>query len=190
MIKASSLKKGNVVKINNQLLVVKHIDVKTPSARGALTLYKVRFAQVPSGQKLEQSYKGNDMLEDIELSRKPVQFIFREGTHYTFMDTEEFSQHVLDEAALEGQTEWLGENMEGITALFHDGSIIAIELPQVITLEIAETSPVIRGATVTGRTKTATLTNGVDIQVPEYMSPGEWVKVHTETVKFISRAQE
>ncbi|MFZ3047355.1 MAG: elongation factor P-like protein YeiP [Desulfatirhabdiaceae bacterium] len=190
MIKASSLKKGNVVKINNQLVVAKHIDVKTPSARGALTLYKVRFAQVQSGQKLEQTFKGNDMLEEIELSRKPVQFIFREGTHYTFMDTEEFNQYILDETALENQSEWLSENIEGITALFHDGNIIAIELPQVVTLEIAETSPVIRGATVTGRTKTATLANGVDIQVPEYMSPGEWVKVHTETAKFISRAQE
>jgi elongation factor P len=190
MIKASNLKKGNVVRLGNQLAVVKHIDVKTPSARGALTLYKIRFSQVPSGQKIEQTFKGNDMVEDVELTRKPVQFLFREGNHYTFMDTEEYSQYTLEEESLENQTAWIGEDVQGLTALFYDGNILAIELPQVITLEIADTSPVIRGATVTGRTKTATLTNGVDIQVPEYMSPGELVKVQVETAKFISRAQE
>lgn len=188
MIKASNLKKGNVVTIGNQIYVVKHIDVKTPSARGALTLYKVRFSQVQTGQKYEQSFKGSDTLNDIELTRKPVQFIFREGSMYVFMDTEEYAQHNLAAETLENQTEWLDESLEGIVGLFLDGKLIAIELPQIIVMEIAETSPSIRGATVTGRTKTATLTNGVEIQVPEYMSSGEKVKVEVENARFISRA--
>ena len=188
MIKASTLKKGNVVTIGNQLYVVKHIDVKTPSARGALTLYKVRFSHVQNGQKYEQTFKGNDPLTEVELSRKPVQFIFREGDTFVFMDTEEYAQHSLNAESLEHQTQWLDESLEGMVGLFLEGKLIAVELPQIIVMEIAETSPAIRGATVTGRTKTARLINGVEIQVPEYMSTGEKVKVDVENTRFVSRA--
>jgi elongation factor P len=188
MLKASNLKKGNVVTINQQIYMVRHIDVKTPSARGALTLYKVRLMNVQNGQKLDQSFKGNDMLEDTELSRRPVQYIFKEGNLYTFMDTEDFNQYTLGEETLEEQAVWLTDNLEGITALLSDGRIISIELPQSIQLEITDTSPAIKGATVTGRTKSATLSNGVVVQVPEYMETGERVKVNTESGKFMSRA--
>jgi len=188
MLKASNLKKNNVITINQQIYMVKHIDVKTPSARGALTLYKVRLMNVQNGQKLDQSFKGNDMLEDVELSRRPVQYIFKEGNFYTFMDTEDYNQYTLGEETLEDQSVWLIDNLEGITALLSDGRIISIELPQSIQLDIADTSPAIKGATVTGRTKSAALSNGVVIQVPEYMETGERVKVNTETGKFMSRA--
>ena len=188
MLKASNLKKGNVVIINQQIYMVKHIDVKTPSARGALTLYKVRLLNVQNGQKLDQSFKGNDVLEDVELSRRPVQYIFKDGNLYTFMDTEDYNQYVLSEETLEDQAVWLIDNLEGITALLSDGKIISIELPQSIQLEITDTSPAIKGATVTGRTKSATLSNGVVVQVPEYMESGERVKVNTETGKFMARA--
>ena len=75
MPRASELKKGNVVEINNETYVVSHIDVKTPSARGAVTLYKVRFNNVKTKQKYEGSYKGNDMLNDVDLQRKPIAII-------------------------------------------------------------------------------------------------------------------
>jgi elongation factor P len=188
MLKASNLKKGNVVTINQQIYMVKHIDVKTPSARGALTLYKVRLMNVQNGQKLDQSFKGNDALEDVELSRRPVQYIFKDGSLYAFMDTEDYNQYTLGEETLEDQSVWLIDNLEGITALLNDGIIISIELPQSVHLEIAETAPAIKGATATGRNKPATLSNGVVVQVPEYMEAGELVKVNTETGKFMSRA--
>ncbi len=188
MLKASNLKKGNVVSIAQQIYMVKHIDVKTPSARGALTLYKVRLMNVQTGQKLDQSFKGNDMLEDVDLNRRPVQYIFKDGDFYTFMDTEDYNQYTLGQEAIEDQSVWLIDNLEGIVALLNDGRIISIELPQSIQLEITETAPAIKGATATGRTKPATLSNGVVVQVPEYMETGERVKVNTETGKFLSRA--
>jgi elongation factor P len=187
MIKASNLKRGSVIAINQQICVVKHVDVKTPSARGALTLYKIRLMNVQNGQKMDQTFKGNDTLEDIELSRRPVQYIFKENNFYTFMDTEDYNQYTLSAESIEDQTVWLIDNLEGITALLSDGKIISIELPQTINLEIIETAPAIKGATVTGRTKPATLTNGVVVQVPEYIETGEFIKVSTETTKFSSR---
>ena len=69
-----------------------------------------------------------------------------------------------------------------------DGAILGIELPQSVTMEIAETSPGIRGASATGRTKPAQLTTGLEVQVPEYLEPGEKIKINTGNGKFISRA--
>jgi elongation factor P len=188
MLKASNLKKGNVVAISQQIYMAKHIDVKTPSARGALTLYKVRLMNVQNGQKLDQTFKGNDTLEDVELCRRPVQYIYKEGDLYTFMDTEDYNQYTLGGKTLDDQTMWLIDNLDGITALLNDGKIISIELPQSIELDITDTAPAIKGATATGRTKPATLSNGVVVQVPEYMEIGERVKANTETGKFMSRA--
>ena len=72
MLKASNLNKGHVVSINGQPYQVKLIETHTPSARGGNTLYKVRFSGLLSGQKLEQTYKGNDALEEMELERRPI----------------------------------------------------------------------------------------------------------------------
>ena len=80
------------------------------------------------------------------------------------------------------------EGLEGIIALLIDDAVLGIELPSSVNLEILETPPAIKGATASGRTKTARLSTGVEIQVPEYLETGEIIKVNTETSKFMSRA--
>jgi elongation factor P len=80
------------------------------------------------------------------------------------------------------------EQQEGIIALLVDGELVAIEMPQSVNLEITETPPPITGSSATNRSKTAKLSTGLEIQVPEYLAPGELVKVNTATGKFMSRA--
>jgi elongation factor P len=80
------------------------------------------------------------------------------------------------------------EDLEGITALLVDGLIVGIELPQTVVLEISETAPGIKGASASARTKPATLSTGLEIQVPEYLETGEHIKVNTSNGKFVSRA--
>ena len=189
MIKANTLKKGNIVDIGGQPHQVKDIDVQTPSARGSNTLYKVRFINVVTGQKLDQTYKGNDTLEELEMERRPVSFIYRNQNLFTFMDSENFEQYTLGAASLEGKTEWLVEGLEGITALLLDGRIMAIDLPAAIDLEIVETAPALKGASATNRNKPATLANGITVLIPEYLTPGETIRVNTETGKFMSRVK-
>ncbi len=185
--KASNLKKGNVVKINGRPCQVKKIDVHTPSARGANTLYKVRFSEIPSGQKLDQTFRGNDNLEEMDLERRSVSYIFREQDMYTFMDLENYEQNTLSSDSMEAQIQWLSEGLEGIIALLLDGDIIGIELPSSVELEIIETAPIIKGATATNRNKPATLSNRVVVQVPEYLSPGDVIQVNIETGGYMSR---
>ncbi|MFH1156698.1 MAG: elongation factor P-like protein YeiP [Pseudomonadota bacterium] len=188
MPRACDLKKGHVVEINDEPYIVKHIDVKTPSARGAVTLYKVRFNNIKTKQKYEGSYKGNDTLNEVILQRKPVQYLYPEGDFHVFMDSQEYSQHMISGADIEDELVWLTDGMEGVVGLIVDDKMVAIEIPVSLCFQISETAPGIKGASATARTKTAVLSNGVEIQVPDYLESGEMVKVNTETRKFISRA--
>jgi len=188
MPKACDLKKGNVVEINEDAYMVKHIDVKTPSARGAVTLYKVRFNNIKTKQKYEGSFKGNDMLTEVDLHRKPVQYLYPDGDFHVFMDTQEYAQYMISSDSIEDELVWLTDGMEGIVGLIIDENMVAIEIPASLVFEISETAPGIKGASATARTKPAILTNGVEIQVPEYLEPGEMIKVNIETKKYMSRA--
>ncbi|WP_177419646.1 elongation factor P-like protein EfpL [endosymbiont of Lamellibrachia barhami] len=188
MPKACDLKRGVIVEINGMPHSVKQVEAKSPSSRGAATLYKIRFINLQTGQKLDESFKGDDFLKDIDCLRRQVQFSYMDGEIFTFMDLEDYSQYGLNSEDLGGQTGFLAEGLDGITALLVDGAIIGIELPQSVALTIMETTPGIKGSTATGRTKPAMLNTGVEIQVPEYLENGEVVKVNTTTGKFISRA--
>ena len=189
MPKASNLAKGNVVSINGTPYQVKQIEVHTPSARGANTIYKVRFTCVTTGQKLDQTFKGNDTLEDLELEKRLSSFLFQDQDMYTFMDSENYEQYTLSGDTLEGQTQWLTDGLEGIMVLLLNGNPLCIEIPASMDLEIVETAPAMKAASATNRTKPAVLSNGVTVQVPEYLSEGEIIRVNTETEKYMSRAK-
>ena len=188
MPKASELKKGSVVEIDNQVYIASQIDKRNPSARGASTLFRIRFFNVRSGQKLEQTFKGDDFVKDGDLVRRSVQFSYREGDITTFMDTEDYSQYALNAEAIEEQSGYMTEELEGMIALLVDGQIVGIEIPQNVELEIMETAPGLKAASASARTKPALLSTGIEIQVPEYLESGERIKVNTTTGKFVSRA--
>lgn len=188
MLRASELKKGVVVEVNGAPHIVKDIEVRNPSSRGASTLYKVRFNNLKTGQKLDESLKGDDIFKEADYARAKVQFSYIDGDQYVFMNAEDYSQYSLPVSDLEGQVGYLTDGLEGIVALLVDGEPFGIELPSSVVMEIVETSPAIKGATASARTKTARLTTGIEIQVPEYLETGELVKVNTETGRFMSRA--
>lgn len=186
--KASDLKRGMIVEINGAPHIARQIDVKSPSSRGANTLYKVRFNNLKTGQKLDETFKGDDILKDCDCQRREVQYSYFDGDNYVFMNTEDFSQYSLNADDLEGQLEYLIDGLEGITALILDGNAIGIELPQSVNMTIIETPPCIKGASATGRTKPAKMATGLEVQVPEYLEEGELIKINTTTNKFMSRA--
>ena len=188
MPKACDLKRGMVVEINGMPHAVKQVEAKSPSSRGAPTLYKVRFNNLQTGQKLDESYKGDDFLKDADCLRTQVQYSYKDGDIYTFMNMEDYSQYSLNEDELDDQLGYLTEGLEGIVALLVDGNIMGIELPQMVNLDIVDTAPGIKGATATGRTKPAVLSTGIEVQVPEYLEAGETIKINTSTGKFVSRA--
>lgn len=187
--KASQLKKGNVVSLNGNACQVRDIEVQTPSARSANTLYRIRFTTIPGGQNLDQTFKSNDFLEELMLERRSITYLYSDPETFHFMDAENFEQYSLGADQLGEQKDWLTENMEGVMALMLEGQVAAIELPASVEIEIEETAPVIKGATATNRNKPATLPNGRVVSVPEYMAPGDRIRINTETGKFMGRVR-
>lgn len=187
MPKAGDLKRGMVVELDGKPHVVKQVESRSPTSRGASTLYKVRFNNLQTGQKRDETYKTDDMLTEADCSRVAVQFSYMDGDQYVFMNSEDYSQYSLHKGDLDDQVGYITEGLEGITALLMDDKVLGIELPATVTLEITETSPKIKGASASSRTKTALLSSGIEIQVPEYLDSGERIKVNTQTGKFMSR---
>ena len=104
------------------------------------------------------------------------------------MNLTDFNQYVADESMLAGQIQYLSEGLEDILAVFVEGKFLGIELPNSIVLRIDETSPSIKGASASARTKPAKFSTGLVVQVPEYIGVGEKIKINTATDEYISRA--
>ncbi len=188
MPKASELKRGMIVDIDGIPHIVKQTESKSPSSRGSATLYKVRFKNLQTHQKFDSSFKGDHQLKQADCVRTGVQYSYLDGDEYYFMNMEDYSQYAIAADQLEGQLGYLVEQQEDIIALIMDGKLLGIELPQSVNLIITDTPPAVIGSSATNRSKTATLSTGLEIQVPEYLSPGEVVKVNTVSGKFMSRA--
>jgi len=188
MPKASELKRGMVIEINDIPHAVKQLEARSPSSRGASTIYKVRYTNLKTGQKLDETYKGDDFLKEADCIRVKVQYSYNEGDNYIFMNMEDYSQYTLNEEDIAEQKGFITEGLEDIVALIMDDSILGIELPASVDLEITETAPGIKGSSATARTKTALLPTGMEVQVPEYLETGEIIKINTSTGKYMSRA--
>ena len=188
MIKACDLKKSSVVEIDGVPHTVENIQLSTPTARGGNTIYRVRFRNVTTKAKVDKSYKGPDALQEAYFDTTEVQYLYKDGDRYTFMDLESYDQFELTEMDIEDSLPLLTEDMEGITALISDGKVLAIRMPTTMEMEIVECPPSMKGASATSRTKPATLSTGLIVQVPEYIAPGEIIKIDTEEKKFLSRA--
>lgn len=188
MIRACDLKRGSIVEINGAPHTVEDLQIQTPSARGGASLYKVRFRNLTTRGKLDQTFKGDDQLEDVSFRKTEVQFSYTQGDRYVFMDLSDYNEIAMTEAELGEQKNYLAEDTEGIHALVSEGKLLGIELPSTVELDVADCGPSMKGASATARTKPATLTTGLVVQVPEYLSPGERIRVDTRTGKFLGRA--
>jgi elongation factor P len=188
MIKASEFKKGDVVKLGGEPHVVETVTVQTPGARGAVTLYKVRFRNLLSKRKVDQVFRGDDVLPEADFERRPVQVLYGDSSSYAFMDLQDYSQFSLAKEDLEEEWPYLTADLEGVVSIVSDGRVVGIELPVLVTLRVEETSPPLRGASAAARGKPAVLSTGLVIQVPDYLAVGDLVKVDTRTGLFVSKA--
>jgi elongation factor P len=187
MIRASDLKKSEAVKIDGAPCIVETVTVQKPSARGAVTLYKFRFRDARSKRKTDLTFRGDEMFEEAELERRPVQILFGDETSFSFMDQQDFSQFSLAREEIEDEWPYLTEGLEGILALTSEGRVLGLELPILVTLPIIETRPSVKGGSVTARTKPAVLSTGLTVQVPEYLETGDLIRVDTRTGLYASK---
>jgi elongation factor P len=188
VVPAKDFKRRMVVEIDGAPHMIEHIQVQTPSARGAATLYKVKARNLKTRNRVEKTYKGTDSLNESSFERRPIQFLYRDADGFHFMDSTDFNQFSMSKDDLEDQAPYMTENMEGVEALVVDDEVIGIEIPDTVELPIVETSPGVRGNSATGRTKPATLATGAVIQVPEHLDQGVTVRVDTRSGEYLGRA--
>ena len=188
MFRASDLKKGDVVKIEGDAHIVETIKVQSPSARGAVTLYKIRFRNLTSKRKIDQALRGDDVLAEADFERRPVQVLYADASSIAFMDLQDYSQFTLTKDEIEEEWPYLTAGIDGLISISSEGRVLGLEIPTFINLEIVDTQPSVKGGSVTARTKPATLSTGLVVQVPEYMSTGEIIRVDTRTGEYASKA--
>ncbi len=188
MPKASEVKKNAAIELNGKVYLVKDINKLTPSGRAGASLYRMRLYEVATGIKADESFKADEMINSAEFFRRKVMFSYNDGTEYVFMDNEDYTPYSLDKSSIEEELLFIDENTEGLQVLIVEGKPVGIELPPSVELVIVETDPSIKGASATARTKPATLSTGLVVQVPEYISNGEKIKINTVEHKFTSRA--
>ncbi|TCW00253.1 elongation factor P-like protein YeiP [Biostraticola tofi] len=189
MARANEIKRGMAVNYNGKLLLVKDIDIQSPSARGASTLYKMRFSDVRTGMKVEERFKGDDILDTITLTRRWVSFSYIDGDEYIFMDDEDYTPYIFKKEQIEDELMFIPEGgIPGMQVLTMDSEVLALELPQTVDLEIVETTPGIKGASASARTKPAVMSTGLVISVPEYLGSGEKIQIHVAERRYMGRA--
>ena len=190
MPKASEIKKNNTVVFDGKTCIVRDIERSVPQGRAGGSIYRMRMYDVVTGAKSDETFKDSDTLDMADLIRRPAMFSYVDGDEYIFMDKEDYTPYHLNKESIENEALFINEDTDGIQVVIVSEVPVALDLPMSVELEVVETDPSIKGASATSRTKPATLSTGLVVQVPEYISTGEWIKVNTEERKFQSRADK
>ncbi|WP_413284638.1 elongation factor P-like protein YeiP [Vibrio sp. MA40-2] len=188
MPKASDIKKGFAVSLNGKILLVKDFDITTPGGRGGAKIYKFRFKDLATGGKVEEAFKSDELLDTVEMTKRNVMFSYVDGDEYIFMDNEDYSQYTFNHDDIKDELLFINEQTQGIQVVLIDEKPAGIELPAAVEMIIEETDPSIKGASASARSKPAKFATGLTIQVPEYISSGDKVKINTSETKYMSRA--
>jgi elongation factor P len=184
--KASDIRRGHVLIIDGQPCRVMDFQHRTPGNLRAFV--QVRLRNLTSGNTFDTRLSATEFVEDARLDTKDMQVMYRDtnGTHV--MDSATYEQYTLDDEVTGDQAPWLESGMT-FQAEWLNGRPIAIMLPATAELEVVDTAPTMKTATKTASTKPATLSNGVTIQVPEFINEGERVRVNPREGVYLERAK-
>ena len=186
--KASEVKRGNVVEHDGKVYQIRDIERSSPQGRSGNVTFRFSMYSIPGNVKSELSLRSEDDIKETELLRRAVSYSYMDGDAFVFMDGEDYSQYTLDADVIGDAAGYISDGIQGCFIQLIDDAPVALQLPQSVTLEVVETAPDMKGATATKRPKPAKLNTGIEIQVPEYIGNGEKIIVNTVTGEFAGRA--
>ncbi len=183
-IPATRLRKGMLIKRDNELLRILELQHITPGNwRG---MVKVKLRNLRTGSLSDQRLRSEDIVERETLDEREVQFLYGDANGYHFMDTSTYEQFQLSDEALGDAVNYLVP--DGLVRVeFYGSEPVGVEMPQTVDLKVEDTAPGIKGATASAQVKPAKLETGLVIQVPPFVNPGDIVRVNTETGEYQSR---
>ena len=184
---ASSLRKGNMVELDGRLYVILTADNIHPGKGVPVTQLDMR--RLSDGVKSSQRYKTTDQVERAHVEDREYQFLYQDGDGFHFMNMENYDQVAVQEDIIGDAAAYLQPEMK-VRLSMHDTTPVAIELPQRVTLEVAETEPTTKGQTASSSYKPAVLSNGVRTTVPPHIAPGARIVVSTEDGSYVERAKD
>jgi elongation factor P len=184
--KASDIRRGHVLIIDGQPCRVMDFQHRTPGNLRAFV--QVRLRNLTSGNTFDTRLSATEFVEDARLDTKEMQVMYRDANGTHVMDAQNYEQYTLDDEVTGDHGQWLEPGMT-FQAEWLNGRPIAIMLPATAELEVVETAPIMKTATKTASTKPAKLSNGVTIQVPEFIGEGERVRVNPREGVYLERAK-
>ena len=183
-ITTNDLKNGITLELDNGLFQVVEFQHVKPGKGGAFVRTKLR--NLKSGNMLERTFNAGIRVEQAILERADMQFLYKDGDDYVFMDTESYEQMSVRPVALGDAADYMIESMMAQIATYQ-GEIVSVEIAASVELEITETEPGLQGDRSTGGRKPATLQTGKVVQVPLFINIGDRVKVDTRTGDYMTR---
>jgi elongation factor P len=180
----NDLKNGLVLNIDGQLWTVVEFQHVKPGKGGAFVRTKLK--SVMSGKVVDRTFNAGTRVETATVDKRDMQYLYKDGTDYVFMDSSTYEQMPVSEATVGEASHFLLENQNAVVAV-HEGLPLYVELPTSVVLEITYTEPGLQGDRSTGGTKPATLETGYDIQVPLFLETGTKVKVDTRSGDYLGR---
>lgn len=183
-ISTNDLKNGITLELDNGLFTVVEFQHVKPGKGGAFVRTKLR--NLRNGNVFEKTFNAGIKVEQAILDKRDMQYLYRDGGDFVFMDSDSYEQMHVAPTALGEAADYLVESATAIIAL-HNGDIVSVEIPASVELVITDTEPGVQGDRVSGAKKPATLETGKVIQVPLFVNVGDKVKVDTRSGDYITR---
>jgi len=184
-ISTNDLKNGMALDLPEGLMTVVEFQHVKPGKGGAFVRTKLK--NVRSGAVLDRTFRADEKVPFAVIDKREMQFLYREGSDYVFMDNETYDQLHVPDTNVGNAVNYLKEGDTAVLPMYKD-EVIGVDLPAAVELEVRDTEPGIQGDRVSGARKPATLETGLGVQVPLVVNPGERIKVDTRTGEYLSRA--
>ncbi|MGQ0552068.1 MAG: elongation factor P [Planctomycetota bacterium] len=185
-ISTNQFSNGITLRIGGELFDLVFFEFVKPGKGSAFVRTKLRSLR--TGSQREMTFDSKDKVEQVVIDKKEMEYLYREGEHFVFMDPVSFDQTHVRESFMKELLPYLKENTVCDFKMC-DGEIISVALPDHMVFQVVETTPWVKGSTAAGGNKPATIDTGTVIQVPVYLNQGEYVRVDTRTGKFADRAK-
>ncbi len=184
-VSTNDLRNGMTLDLPEGLFSVVEFQHVKPGKGGAFVRTKLK--NVRTGAVIERTFRADEKLEQAIVDKREMQFLYRDGTEYVFMDTVSYEQLQVPTSSLGEAANYLKEGDDAILQFFGT-EIVGVDLPAAVELAVAETEPGVQGDRVSGARKPATLETGLVVQVPLFVNPGDRIKVDTRSGEYLTRA--
>lgn len=184
MILAGDFRNGMTFEMEGNVYRIVEFQHVKPGKGAAFVRTKIK--NVITGQNIEKTFNPTEKFEEAQITVQEMQYLFNDGTNYTFMDTTTYEQVELDKSKIEDTLPYLIDNMN-VKVLSYKGNVFGVEPPIFVELEVTYTEPGIKGATSTGQTKPCTVETGATFNVPIFVEIGDKIRIDTRTGSYMER---